>query len=64
MKCNRCEIEMFKAKMSSSPFFEIMLTNKKKGAFESEKRSAVLCYVCPECGHIELIANNPKGLQI
>ncbi len=64
MKCERCEIEMFKAKMVGAQFVEILLTNKKKGVFETEKRSTVSCYVCPECGHIELIANDPKGLQI
>ncbi len=64
MKCDRCEIEMFKAKMVGAQFVEILLTNKKKGVFETEKRSTVSCYVCPECGHIELIANDPKGLQM
>jgi len=55
---------MFKAKMVGAQFVEILLTNKKKGVFETEKRSTVSCYVCPECGHIELIANDPKGLQM
>ncbi len=64
MKCERCEIEMFKAKMVGAQFVEILLTNKKKGVFETEKRSTVSCYVCPKCGHIALIANDPKGLQI
>lgn len=64
MKCDRCEIEMFKAKMVGAQFVEILLTNKKKGVFETEKRSTVSCYVCPECGHIELVANAPKGLQM
>lgn len=64
MKCDRCEIEMFKAKMVGAQFVEILLTNKKKGVFETEKRSTVSCYVCPECGHIELVANDPKGLQM
>ena len=63
MKCGKCEAEMFQAKITSAPA-EIMLTNKKPGFFETEKRSRVLCYVCPECGHIELAAENPKGLQI
>lgn len=64
MKCDRCETEMFKAKMVGAQFVEILLTNKKKGVFETEKRSTVSCYVCPECGHIELVANDPKGLQM
>lgn len=64
MKCDRCEVEMFKAKMVGAQFVEIMLINKKKGIFENEKRNTVSCYVCPECGHIELIADNLEDLQI
>ena len=64
MKCDRCELEMFKAKMVGAQFVEILLANKKKGVFETEKRSTVSCYVCPECGHIELVADDPKGLQM
>ena len=58
MKCDRCESKMFKAKMVGAQFVEILLVNKKKGIFESE------CYVCPECGHIELVADHPNDLQI
>ena len=65
MKCDRCEVEMYSAKIvGGMPRDEILLINKKKGIFESEKWSRISCYVCPECGHIELIANDPKGLQI
>jgi rubrerythrin len=35
----------------------------RKGILEQEKRSAVLCYVCPECGYIELYAENPQALK-
>ncbi|MGN0546387.1 MAG: hypothetical protein ACI4I3_03560 [Acutalibacteraceae bacterium] len=55
---------MFKAKMVGAQFVEILLVNKKKGIFESEKRSTVSCYVCPGCGHIELIADHPTDLQM
>ena len=64
MQCDRCQKEMFKAKMVGAQFVEILLVNKKKGVFESEKRSTVSCYVCPKCGHIELIADHPSSLQI
>lgn len=64
MVCGRCQAEMFKAKMVGAQFVEILLVNKKKGVFESEKRSAVSCYVCPECGRIELIADHPTDLQM
>ena len=64
MECGRCQAEMFKAKMVGAQFVEILLVNKKKGVFESEKRSTVSCYVCPGCGHIELIADHPAELQM
>lgn len=63
MKCDKCTSEMVKAKMVDAHFAELLLINKKKGIFETEKRSTVSCYVCPECGHIELTADCPKGLQ-
>lgn len=64
MKSDRCDREMFQAKMAGAQYVEIQLINKKKGVFESEKRSTVSCYVCPECGHIELAADHPDSLQI
>ena len=42
----------------------LILTNKKKGILEPEKRCYVLCHVCPECGYIELYAEKPKELKI
>ncbi len=64
MKCNKCDTEMVHANLTGNALYPILLTNKKKGAFESERRSAVLCYVCPQCGYIELYAENPKGLKL
>jgi len=64
MKCERCRAELFKARMVGAQLVEILLVNKKKGVFEQEKRSTVSCYVCPECGHIELIADHPADLQV
>ena len=40
----------------------VYLTNKKEGIFETEKACPVSCYVCPECGYIELNADNSKKL--
>lgn len=37
MVCGRCQAKMFKAKMVGAQFVEILLVNKKKGIFESEK---------------------------
>lgn len=55
---------MFHANLTGNGLYPALLTNKKKGVFESEKRSAVLCYVCPQCGYIELYAEDPKGLKL
>ena len=44
------------------PTFMFVRT-KKKGFFETEKRSAVECFVCPDCGKIELYAEDPKKLK-
>ena len=64
MKCDKCETEMFRAKLTGNGLHPVQLTNKKSGLFEAERRSAVLCYVCPQCGYVELYAENPKGLKI
>ena len=64
MRCTKCDTEMFNAKLTGNTLYPLILTNKKKGMFEPEKRCNVLCYVCPECGYIELYAENPKGLKI
>ena len=63
MKCLRCETEMFCAKLKGdAPGTGVYLTNKKNGLFEAEKRSAVSCFVCPDCGYVELKADTPKAL--
>ena len=64
MRCSKCDTEMFQANLTGNTLFPLLLTNKKKGVFESEKRSAVLCYVCPKCGYIELYAENPEKLKL
>ena len=64
MKCSKCDAEMFRATLTGNGVYPALLTNKKKGAFEHEKRSAVLCYVCPQCGYIELYAENPQELKL
>ena len=66
MNCLRCDAEMFKANLvGGNPYMaNVMLKNKKKGLCEPEKRGSVSCYVCPNCGHVELIADDPKKLMI
>jgi len=55
---------MYNARLTGNALYPLILTNKKKGIWESEKRCYVLCYVCPECGYIELYAEKPKELKI
>ena len=64
MKCVKCGIEMFQANMSGNGLYPVLLTNKKKGVFENEKRTQVLCYVCSDCGYIELYAEKPNELKL
>ena len=54
---------MFRATLTGG-LWPVLLTNKKKGFAEEEKRCAVLCYVCPQCGSVELFAEDPKKLQL
>lgn len=64
MECLRCKADMFKAHLKGDAVGTgVYLTNKKKGIPESEKISAVTCYVCPECGYIELHADEPAKLK-
>lgn len=64
MRCAKCAAEMFAAKLTGNSLYPLILTNKKKGMFESEKRCNVLCHVCSECGYIELYAENPGELKL
>ena len=64
MKCIKCDNEMYKAQMLGGVHgLLIYLQNKKAGILESAKQSTVSCYVCSECGYIELHADDPKGLR-
>ena len=38
----------------------IYLSSKKRGLLETEKRSSVYTFVCPKCGQIKLIAQDPS----
>ena len=64
MKCEKCGTEMVLAEMIGEGFPSFMFVRtKKKGFFETEKKSAVKCFVCPDCGKIELYAEDPKKLK-
>lgn len=62
-KCIRCDIEMKEAKLTSDVAgTKAYLVNKEPGILGIEKRTLVVCMVCPKCGHIELFAKNPASL--
>lgn len=65
MECLKCKSEMFTAKLNTDLYDTgAYLSNKKKGLFKHEKTCGITCFVCPECGYIELKADNPKELQL
>ena len=65
MECLRCKEEMIRANLKGDVVgTAVYVTNKKKGVFETEKRSSVSCYVCPKCGYVELNADNAKQLVL
>ncbi len=65
IKCDKCNVEMFTSNICSviPATIPVILENKNKGFFETTCRSEVECYVCPECGHIELYAKDPKKIR-
>ena len=63
MKCCKCNTEMYKANLTGNTLYSLILTQPKKSVWESEKRCGTVCYVCPDCGYIELYAEKPKALK-
>ncbi|GAA0863905.1 hypothetical protein [Paraclostridium tenue] len=64
MECKKCKIEMKKVNFGTGVYgIKPYIWYKKKGILELEKRSSVSCYVCTECGHIELLADEPKKFK-
>ncbi len=41
----------------------VVLSAKKKSIWDSSKFCAVECYVCPQCGYIQLKAEKPELFQ-
>ena len=64
MRCEKCDTEMFTANLTGNNLYPVFIKNKKKGLLESEKWGEVMCYVCPECGKVELYAKDPKKLML
>lgn len=55
-ECMNCNIEMKGASVNTGAAFVLMELKKGFGA----KASTINAYVCPKCGHIELVAGNPE----
>lgn len=62
MECFKCSTTMTTANLVADINCTPPYVFKKKGFFDSMKRSSVSCYVCPNCGYIELRANEPGQL--
>lgn len=61
MECIKCNSDMKNVTMSGSiSAMPVYLSFKKKGIFETQKQSIAECYVCPQCGYVELRAKNPE----
>lgn len=63
MKCCKCNAEMFTANANVGGVYALTLTQTKKSVWEADKRCGVICYVCPDCGYIELYAEKPKAIK-
>lgn len=55
-ECENCKVEMKKAFINTGNAFVLQELKKGFGA----KVSSIDAYVCPKCGHIEFVAENPE----
>ena len=65
MECAKCGASMTAAQfctggIGSQPY----LMRKRKGAFESEHRCGVDCFVCLTCGNVEFRAQDVQKLML
>lgn len=60
MQCFKCKADMKVVKLIGDVTgMPVYIANKKKGILNPETRSNVECFVCPQCGYIELKAEQP-----
>ena len=65
MECAKCGANMTTAQFCTGPYGSPpYLMRKRKGAFESEHRCGVECYVCLVCGHVEFHAQDVEKLRL
>ncbi|MCI9288358.1 MAG: hypothetical protein HFF23_02560 [Oscillospiraceae bacterium] len=60
MNCAKCGTEMEGADLLTGMSRSMILGTKKKSMWDSETMCVVNCYVCPQCGAIELRASKPE----
>lgn len=60
MNCTKCNAEMKTVTIAGTMGTPFYLRHKPSGFLSAEKRSGIECYVCPDCGYIELKAVNPE----
>lgn len=61
MNCIHCEKEMKVVSMLGDMYgMNVYLEKKSKRLLGSTKRSPVDCYVCTQCGYVELKAQKPQ----
>ena len=64
MECEKCGVSMMDAQFcTGAPGVPPYLAHKRgRGAFEPEHRCSVDCFVCPQCGKVELYAQDAQKL--
>ena len=60
MECIHCKSEMKKAKMFAGTGGTPIIEGETKNILETTERSTVECYVCTQCGYVELKAIDYK----
>ena len=61
MDCPKCGTEMYNnAVLSAAVGGVLNVANMNKKLLDGDRCSGVECFGCPNCGYIELYAQNPK----
>lgn len=60
MDCPKCKTEMKKAVISAAVGGVLSVMNGEKKLLDGNRCCGVDCFGCPECGYIELYAQNSK----
>ncbi|MBQ8966162.1 hypothetical protein [Ruminococcus sp.] len=63
LKCLRCGEEMVTAELLMYLASQPVVQRTRKGVLSAPVQSATQCYVCRNCGYIELRAKEPHKLK-